>query len=117
VFLVEDSVGPIDVVAWQPQAQRIGSWRGLAWGLGQDRAYDARIGHDDALPVWRSPLDWLRADRRGIVILRPGLAGHFLDDAGPLLAEDPEHGRELKRALARPGPRILVRASNLRRAA
>jgi hypothetical protein len=66
--------------------------------------------------VWRSPLDWLRQGRRGIVLLRSHAAAYALDDTGPLMAEDLEHGLELRRLLTRPGPRILVRRSDRRAA-
>jgi hypothetical protein len=51
----------------------------------------------------------LQANRRGIVLLRPRLAAHWLSDAGPLIATGGiGHGSELKRLLERPAPRILV---------
>jgi len=96
-----------------PQRRRrtcFSAWRGACWALGQDRIYDARLTEDDALPVWRSPLDWLRANRRGVVLIQPHLAAAWLCDAGPLLAEDREHAFELRRLLSRPAPRILFPA-------
>jgi hypothetical protein len=60
------------------------------------------------LPVWRSPIGWLRARRKGLCLVRPKAAVHFLTDASPLLAEDAAHGAELKHLLTRPAPRILI---------
>ncbi len=118
LFLVDDMHGePADIVAWQPALSRVASWRGAAWGIGQSKAYDVRMAEHDGLPVWRDPLDWLRAGRRGIVIIRPRLAAAWLSDAGPLVAEDFEHARELRSALTRPAPRILVPAVARRAAA
>jgi hypothetical protein len=115
LFLVEDSGGaPLDIVAWAPSTDRIGSWLGYAWGLGEETIYAPRL-ECVALPVWRSPLDWLRANRRGVVLLKPQLAAQFLRDVGPLMAEDVEHGLELERQLTIAAPRIVVPASCVRR--
>jgi hypothetical protein len=53
-------------------------------------------------------LEWLRDGCRGIVLIRPPLAASFLCDAGPLLVDDAEFRAELRAALTRPAPRILV---------
>lgn len=118
LFVVTDGGGdPVDIVAWQPMLDRIGTWRGVAWALGQDAIYAPRLTEHDGLPVWRSPLDWLRARRRGIVLIEPRLAAEWLCDAGPLVAEDFDHARELSRVLSRPAPRILFPADTGRAAA
>jgi hypothetical protein len=106
----------LDIAGWQPARSWTGLWLGMAWALGQDRVHHPRVGEGGALPVWRSPLSWLRAGRDGIVLIRPMVAAYFLDDAGPLLAEDVAHAAELRRLLTRTGPRILVRASDRRAA-
>ncbi len=106
---MQDSGGaPLDVIAWQPQSSRLGSWLGHAWGLGQESIYAPRLSDHGGLPVWREPLAWLRTNRRGVVLLRPGAAAHDLEAAAPLIAEDAAHGEELKQLLTRPAPRILV---------
>lgn len=112
LFLIVDSGGnAVDIAAWQPSSGRFGSWCHRAWALGQDSIYAARVNQHGALPVWRNPLHWLQAGRSGVVIIQPRPAAAFLCDAGPLLAEDVEHGRELKEQLARPAPRILIPSS------
>ena len=109
LFAITDPQGVCrDIVAWSPQLNRTATWLGRAWALGEERVYAPRLTDHGALPVWRDPLGWLRANRKGICLIRPKSAVHHLDDAGPLLAEDPEHGAELRRLLARPAPRILV---------
>ncbi len=116
LLLVEDSDdAPLDVVAWQPQTGRLGSWLGRAWGLGEGTIYQPRI-FSDALPVWRTPLEWLRANRCGVVILKPTLAARFLGCADPLEAQDISHGYELRQALTIPPPRIVVAVSSVRAA-
>jgi hypothetical protein len=115
LFLVKDSGGaPLDIVAWKPSTGRIGSWLGYAWGLGEGTIYKPRL-ESEALPVWRSPLGWLRAGRRGVVLLKPQLAAPFLRDAEPLLAEDVEHGTELEKQLTIAPPRIMVPDPSARR--
>ena len=117
LIAVKDEDGRfLDIAAWQPAKSWVGLWLGRAWALGQARVHAPRLGEEGALPVWRSPLNWLRAGREGIVLIRPGAAAYFLDDAGPLLAEDMAHASELRRLLTRTGPRILVRAPDRRAA-
>lgn len=82
--------------------------------MGEGTIFAPRL-ESEALPVWRWPLDWLRADRRGIVLLKPQLAAQFLRDVGPLMAEDVEHGLELERQLTIAAPRIVVPAASARR--
>jgi hypothetical protein len=116
LFLVTDAGEAVDLVAWQPRTGQLGSWRGYAWGLGQEEAFCPRITDHDGLHVWRTPLQWLQAGRRGLAILRPRVAAELLADAGPLIAMDLEHGQELRQALQRPGPRILISAQAQRAA-
>jgi hypothetical protein len=108
-FLVLDQDRePIDIVAWAPARSRLGSWLGRAWALGQEQVFRPRLDPDGALPIWRDPLGWLRAGRRGLVLIDLIRAADELSFAGPLLAEDLDHAIELRDALSRPAPRILV---------
>lgn len=117
LFLAEDVHGEAeDIIAWMPGLGRTSTWLGRAWALGSSEAYMPRITEHDALPVWRDPMAWLRAERRGIVLVKPRIAAGWLDDAGPLLAEDERHGRDLRAALTRSAPRILVPAETRRAA-
>jgi hypothetical protein len=117
LIAINDEVGRwIDIAAWQPAKGWTGLWLGAAWALGQASVHRARMGEAGALPIWRSPLNWLRADRQGILLLRPTVAAYFLDDGGPLLAEDVAHAAELRRLMTRTGPRIFVRDRDRRAA-
>ena len=135
LLLAEDTFDEAeDVVAWMPALRRASTWLGWAWALGAGQTYAPRISDEpastlsrsqdrdreerdrQALPVHRDPLSWLRAGRRGLVILKPRVAAGWLCDAGPLLAEDRPHGLELREALARPAPRILINHDIARRA-
>jgi hypothetical protein len=112
LLLVADVHGaPADIVAWQRATGWLGSWRGLAWALGQESVYRPRLDEHRALRVHPGVLEWLGDGCRGIVLIRPPLAAAFLCDAGPLLVDDAEFGAELRASLTRPAPRILVAAA------
>lgn len=109
LFLITDSRGVArDVVAWAPKLGKLTTWLNRAWALGEDSIYAPRLSDDGGLPIWRTPVGWLKARRNGICLVRPKAAAHYLCDAGPLIAEDAAHGAELKQILTRPAPRILV---------
>jgi hypothetical protein len=107
---------PLDIVAWQPAANRLGTWRGLAWAINQDSIFRPRVQDSGALLVHRSPLEWLKIGRRGIVLIDARAATGYLHDAAPLLAEDAEHGLELRDRLTVPPPRIVIPAAAARAA-
>jgi hypothetical protein len=118
LFLVTDGEGVArDVVAWSPFLNKLTTWLNRAWALGEEAVYRPRLSPQGGLPVWRSPVGWLKARRKGLCLVRPKAAAHYLDDAGPLLAEDAAHGAELKQLLTRPAPRILIPSSPNKKAA
>jgi hypothetical protein len=115
LILIFDCWGQaIDIAGWNPHSGRFGTWRNRAWALGEGSAFAPRLSEHGALPMWRTPLNWLVACRKGVVLFQPRLAAAFLCDAGPLLAEDLEHAHELKKQLTRPSPRILIPSCSLR---
>jgi hypothetical protein len=97
-LVVTTTYGAIDIAAWQPQANRIGLWLNRAVALGEEQILAPRLG-DEALAVRPTPMSWLRARRRGIVILRPSAAFFYLRDVPSLCAEDFAHAEELERIL------------------
>jgi hypothetical protein len=112
LFLVTDGQGVArDVVAWSPSLNKLTTWLGRAWALGEEAVYRPRLSPQGELLMWRSPVGWLKARRKGLCLVRPKAAAYYLDDAGPLLAEDTAHGAQLKQLLARPAPRILIPSS------
>jgi hypothetical protein len=107
LFLVRDAYSrAVDIVAWDPKTNRLGSWLGAAFALGQGLIFAARLS--DGLLVHRTPVEWLCAGGKGIVIFNHNMARSYLADVGPLVVENPRHRRELAAALAHPLPRILV---------
>lgn len=93
----------VDAVAWRPTTGRVATRLGAGGLLGQ-----GEIGRDGLgtcavpLPAYRSPLDWLRASRCGVVVVDAKLAAHLL--AGVIVgAEDEKHSAEIA-ALSVPAP-------------
>jgi hypothetical protein len=100
---------PVDIAVWQPRTARLGSYFGRAFALGQDQIDSAATYFaEGGLLVHRSPLDWLRAGRKGIVIMRPEWAAERLRNVPRLIAADVGHGRELRRLLTPKIPEIFV---------
>jgi hypothetical protein len=117
LFLVTDGQGVArDVIAWAPLLGQLTTWLGRAWALGEEKIWSPRLTDHGALPVHRTPVGWLKARREGICLVRPAAAAHYLNDAGPLLAEDEAHGDELDQILTRLKPRILIPSSQFKKA-
>ena len=97
----------IDVAAWCPASGRVATRLGLGAMLGQDELDVEGAGSTGAaLRVWRDPLGWLRAGRRGLVVVDKDQSARLL--AGlTLRAEDDAHARTLRRLLRLPSPVIL----------
>ncbi len=108
LVLARDRFNPIDVVAWQPKAGKVFTMWSRACMLGEDELYQPRLETNGGLRVFREPLAWFLANRRGIVILDVKAAAGRLEALGPLIAEDANHAIWLQRNLARPAPQILV---------
>jgi hypothetical protein len=110
-FVVISNAGFIDIVAWHPQTSRLAVWFGHGFALGE-----GQIHHPyplvPGLPVFRSPIGWLRGGRRGIVMVRTDLADVALASVPVLIAEDEQHQRDLQKLFPVPnlGPKILVSA-------
>jgi hypothetical protein len=105
-FRCQDCGEVIDIAAWQPQTGELGSWRGVAFCLGDldDIFNPATYFADSALPVHETPLQWLLAEREGIVILRPDLAPVYLANCQRLACSNKAHARQLERWLQPPKP-------------
>ena len=112
LIAIRDEAGEIiDLAAWRPREGWLATWRGIGWALGADQfPHPLDALHDDGVVrVFRSPMDWLRADRRGLVILDYVTARWRLArDGVPVIADDLEHARTLKQALAIKPARILL---------
>jgi hypothetical protein len=95
----------VDLLAFHPAFP-------LRWALRRDAtdwlgAIEPQYLDPMPIPVWRSPLNWLRAGCVGLVVLspRPAEAWRILSGCvGGLVAEDKRHAAELRAALVRPWP-------------
>ena len=118
----DDAVAPVDLIAWtRDRPDRVLRCLRAAVALGVDRiANPASYFAGRPLKVYRSPLGWLRAGCRGIVILDADGVRDRLDrlPARPepykLLVEDLPHGRALRPLLTplRPQVRLFVPSEN-----
>ena len=100
----------VDLVAFHPKFP-------LRWALRRDAAewlgaIEPQYLDPAPVPIWRSPLEWLRAGCRGLALLslEPTIAYRILSMCSSgLLAEDEVHAVELRRLAAPPWPAPLVR--------
>ena len=111
VFAILDH-GVVDLAAWSPKDDRLATRLGHGGALGQGQLGIDGVGADHPLPVWRSPLDWLRAGRRGVVIADPAVTAHLF--AGAILqAEDRAHAAEVSDALRLPPPTVVFQTRRI----
>ena len=111
VFLARDEFGDAcDLVAWAPGEARVAAWLGRASMLGLESLWAPRIAYDGALPVCETPLEWLRAERRAVVILDSMRARWSLFRTN-LIVSDVAFGCRVPRGAS------LARPANLRRGA
>jgi hypothetical protein len=113
--IARDEFGIVDdLVAFDGRA-RVGRWLGRAVLLGEQMRFFPRV-ESPALRVFADPLQWLRAERHGVVILDQGRARWRL--AGDMLSvDDPAFGRRVRDMLCLPKPKIFVAPKAERRAA
>jgi hypothetical protein len=108
-FIVISNAGFIDIVAWHPQTNRLAIWLGNGFAVGE-----RQIHHPyplmPGLPVFRSPIGWLRNGRRGIVMVRAKFTDVVLAAVPVLIAEDEQHQRDLQEVfpVGIHGPKIMV---------
>jgi hypothetical protein len=97
-FRAEDCEEVIDLTAWQPRTGKLASWRAQAFCIGDfDDLFNPAIYFaGGALRIHASPLEWLRANREGIVVLRPDLAYAHLRYVRRLSFADPTHARRVQ---------------------
>jgi hypothetical protein len=110
-FPIHDCGKFIDFAAWRPRTGQLGTWCGVGFAIGQDQIFNPATYFDGgALRVHRTPLDWLRADRDGIVIVKPELTYAYLRNVRRLSFADPAHARHVERWLEPPrgGPELLI---------
>jgi hypothetical protein len=111
-FLARDVIGCVaDIVAWHVASGRLVTWIRRVALLGEEEALRPRI--DPHLLVHPDPFAWLRAGRRGVVVVDPRMASSVLENAGPFCVASVEQGQALRDMLMRSAPEIFVPASAL----
>jgi hypothetical protein len=96
----------IDLVAWRMDDGAVATWLGAGCILGEDHLNAPQI-EADGIRVFPGPAEWLRAGRRGIVILDGERARWRLCEER-LIVTDAAFGRRLREALRLPEPRVFV---------
>lgn len=108
----------IDLIAWRPAAPtRWGLRTGLGWLLNADTAFATRWD-GEVLDLHATPLDWLRADAQGAVVV--DWAASDLDSLRSfecVRCGNDMLGRTLRRALDRPRRLPRIETMEARRAA
>lgn len=120
--LDEDAATTIDLCAFAVAApERFGTAMGNAPILGLTNVTNpASWAFGKVLPIYRTPLEWLREGCSGVCILSHRDAPAMLGEAlGPLLATDEAHARDLRGMLCTPpvNPKNIVFKATARRAA
>ncbi len=90
--------GFLDVAAWAPATNKLAVWSGDGFALGESQIRRALPAA--GLAIHRTPLGWLRAGRRGIVIVRRQFAPQILGSLPALVAEDEQHATDLRSLFA-----------------
>jgi hypothetical protein len=103
---LDESGETVDLAAWQMDTGAVATWQGVAAMLGEDGIDAPRI-EVDGLRVFPGPAEWLRAGRRGVVILDSESARWRLSGE-TLIVSDAAFGRRLREALRLPEPRVFV---------
>jgi hypothetical protein len=102
-----DVDGLADAVAWEPATGRVATRLGAVGVLGQEQVgVDGRGLYGRAIHVHKSPLNWLRHHRRGVVIVDRLEAAHAL--AGLTLGAEDSHHRKILEALRTPPPTVVI---------
>ena len=92
-----------DLIAWQPKRELLASWRGVAFAINEDAIWNpASWFAESALRIHRTPLQWLQANRDGIVIVQPRLACAMLHHVPRLAFADTAHARQIRLAMQPP---------------
>ena len=109
-FRSSDRGETIDLIAWQPQTGKLASWRGVAFCVGDvdDIFNPATYFAGSALHVHKTPLEWLLANRQGIVIVRPDLAHAYLANRQRIVCPDARFAREVEAWVQPPKPIVEI---------
>jgi hypothetical protein len=98
-----------DLVAWDMDTGQVATWQHSAM-LGEHSLGEWRISDSDGLRVYPTMLEWLCADRDGLVIFH-GSEARWRLIGERLIVDDAAFGLRLREALRLPEPEIFVRTA------
>ena len=103
IFRCTDKGEPVDLVAWDIDADRFATWVGTGFCIGDldDIFNPATYFAGAGLCIHADPISWLKADRVGIVIAKMSAAASYLGRRRLVFA-DVKHAERVKRAIERP---------------
>jgi hypothetical protein len=90
IFRAEDRGEPIDLIAWQPRSNKLATLLGVGFCIGdlEQTFCPSSWFAGGGLHIHRSPLEWLLAERRGIVIAQPRYVHAYLKNCPRLICTD-----------------------------
>jgi hypothetical protein len=106
IFKAEDRGEEIGLIAWELSTGKFASWDGNTFCLSDLDQLDnpAIYFSGGSLQIHADPLDWLRANREGIVILRPDLTYAYLRHCPRLVFADQRHAERVWNWIQPPMP-------------
>jgi hypothetical protein len=108
-----DAERVIDLLGWPIfEPDLFATYFGFAGVLGGDMALNPASFYIEPCPIWQNPLDWLRSDLKGCVILDTGLAAPLLRHApGQFQCAGAHHAKWLIETGTIAADRLLVPAT------
>jgi hypothetical protein len=108
-FLVEDCGEVIDIAAWQPRTCQLATRRRAGFAIGQEGIFNpATYFADGVLQVHETPLQWLLAEREGIVVVQPDMTHAYLRNCRCLAFSDAAHARQVEQWIQPPKPTVEI---------
>lgn len=98
----------VDVAAWEPIGTKRAMWLGQVPVVGTEWMVPPMRNPASNLSIFFSHLEWLQAQRRGVLVIDFWRAGPYLYDHGPFLVGSVEDGLALRKLLKMDEPKILV---------
>jgi hypothetical protein len=100
---------PEDIVYWHPEAGRLTTARNRAFALGEEMIGNAcTYAMDQSLRLFADPFDWLRHNRKGIVVLKWQWAFDRLRHCPSVAVPEPMLDCYLRHMQPSPLPRLLI---------
>jgi hypothetical protein len=114
IFRCEDHGETVDLIAWSPGSNQIGSWRAVGFCIGDlDGIWNpANYFGGSALRIHADPIAWLKANREGIVIADPRQCYAMLRFARRLSFADVELAKRFAEWVRPPKPTTEIFIEN-----